>query len=143
MRRMFYMAHSFNHDLSKWDVSNVTNMSAMFCRARTFNQDLNGWSDKLTNVTDMNHMFSYAHNFDQDLSKWDVSSVTDMSHMFMDAKHFNQDLSEWSDKLKVVQDVSYMFFGANSLRDTFEKSIKETWKLPDDCNKTRMWVSEE
>ena len=40
----------FNGDLSKWDVSSVTNMK---------------------------DMFSYAEIFNSDLSKWDVSSVKD------------------------------------------------------------------
>ena len=30
-------------DLSKWDVSSVTNMGAMFFGARTFNKDISDW----------------------------------------------------------------------------------------------------
>jgi surface protein len=36
---MFYDAKSFNQDISKWNVSNVTDMSGMFYEARLFNQD--------------------------------------------------------------------------------------------------------
>jgi surface protein len=31
MDKMFFLAKSFNGDLSKWDVSNVTSMNEMFC----------------------------------------------------------------------------------------------------------------
>ncbi len=60
---MFRMATSFNIDLSKWDVSDVTTMGAMFYGTTSF---------------------------DSDISKWDVSSVTDMQHMFNNAKAFNR-----------------------------------------------------
>ena len=52
MSGTFFGSYAFNQDLSKWDVSAVTNMG---------------------------NMFSYASAFNQDLSKWDVSAVTDMS----------------------------------------------------------------
>ena len=33
----------FNDDISKWDVSNVTDMSHMFIHANCFNQNINNW----------------------------------------------------------------------------------------------------
>ena len=51
MNKMFIWATSFNLDISKWDVSKVTNM---------------------------NQMFDHATNFNQDISKWNVSKVTDI-----------------------------------------------------------------
>ena len=45
----------FNGDISKWDVSNVTNMGSMF-----FDSEFNG-----------------------DISKWDVSKVTNNVHIFV------------------------------------------------------------
>merc|ERR1711982_189505 len=62
---MFADAFAFNQDLSKWDVSAVTNMASMFARASAFNQDL---------------------------SKWDVSSVTHMANMFFRTSAFNHKL---------------------------------------------------
>merc|ERR1711970_576152 len=40
---MFFQASSFNGDLSKWDVSKVTDMSGMFYQASSFNGDLSKW----------------------------------------------------------------------------------------------------
>ena len=39
-----------------------------------FNKDLSKWD--VSAVTDMRNMFSDASAFNQDLSKWDVSAVT-------------------------------------------------------------------
>lgn len=69
-------------DLSKWDVSKVTNMSDMFSGmgylANTFSiGDLSKWN--VSNVTNMYSMFQqtgYAANWLVDCSKWNVSKVT-------------------------------------------------------------------
>ena len=34
---------NFNGDISKWDVSNVTNMYSMFYGCKTFNKDISNW----------------------------------------------------------------------------------------------------
>jgi surface protein len=67
---MFQMftKQTFNHDISTWDTSSVTNMNAMFDNAQFFNQDI---------------------------SKWDTSSVTNMDNMFQNALKFNQSLTNW------------------------------------------------
>merc|ERR1719353_1634699 len=62
---MFHSANSFNSDLSKWDVSRVTDMTTMFRNARSFNRDI---------------------------SKWDVSSVSNMDSMFRGAILFTRKL---------------------------------------------------
>jgi uncharacterized repeat protein (TIGR02543 family) len=75
-------APNFVLDLSKWDVSKVTNMHWMFYnvgyRSTTFGLgDLSRWNT--SNVTDMYEMFICAGlnaNWHLDCSKWDVSKVT-------------------------------------------------------------------
>ncbi len=53
MRYMFYSANTFNQDLSSWNTSNVKNMEYMFRLAHSFtNHDLSRW--QVTNVT--NHL---------------------------------------------------------------------------------------
>ena len=49
----------FNGDISKWDVSNVTNMEDMFFRSE-FNGDILNWD--VSNVTNMASMFFFAPN---------------------------------------------------------------------------------
>jgi surface protein len=83
----------FNQDISKWDVSNVTNMANMFYQTQLFNQDIGKWD--VSNVTNMSNMFSMSKSFNQDISKWNVSKVTNMSGMFSDIEGFNQDISRW------------------------------------------------
>ena len=69
----------FNGNISKWDVSNVTNMRAMFYICESFNQDISTWD--VSNVTNMEYMFYFCKNFNQDITKWDVSNVTSMKQM--------------------------------------------------------------
>ena len=80
MTYMFYEAHNFNQPIGDWDVSNVTDMSYMFCGAIKFNQPIGGWDT--SNVIKMNYMFSNAFVFNKNISTWNVSRVTDMSYMF-------------------------------------------------------------
>ena len=84
----------FNGDISKWDVSNVTNMTYMFYGS-TFNKDISEWD--VSNVTDMSFIFAFS-NFDKDISKWDISNVTTMKAMFKYSK-FKLDISNWFNKL--------------------------------------------
>jgi surface protein len=49
------MGSQFNGDISKWDVSNVTNMEHMFAGS-TFNNDISNWD--VSNVEGFNGMFS-------------------------------------------------------------------------------------
>ena len=84
---------SCNFDISNWDVSTVTNMSAMFYCCWNFNCDLSYWD--VSNVTCMEYMFGGCKKFNCDLSNWNVSNVTDMDNMFVNCKKFNCNLSDW------------------------------------------------
>ena len=71
---------NFNGDISKWDVSNVTNMCAMFCACEAFNQDISVWD--VSNVTSISKMFCGCKSFNQDISSWNVSNVKKMTNIF-------------------------------------------------------------
>lgn len=83
----------FDGDISRWNVSNVTQMGRMCRAARAFDQDLSGWD--VSSSTNMEGMFSFAPRFNQDIGNWDVSNVTNMAYMSSRATTFNQDLSGW------------------------------------------------
>jgi surface protein len=101
MANMFYES-KFNGDISQWNVSNVTNMGSMFWYSQ-FNGDISQWN--VSNVTDMRRMFENS-SFNGDISDWDVSNVTDMRGMF-DNSSFNDDISDWD--VSNVTDMSGMF----------------------------------
>jgi surface protein len=61
----------FNGDISKWDVSNVEDMSNMFAYSQ-FNGDISNWNT--SKVENMGCMFAFSE-FNGDISKWDVSHV--------------------------------------------------------------------
>ena len=117
---MFRDCYNFgsNGYLNNWDVSNITNMSALFYIAtKTMNLPLDNWD--VSNVTDMNQMFYTRNNgnnaiFDQDLSSWDVSNVESMAGMFqayLTTHSFNNggspEISGWN--TGKVQSMNFMF----------------------------------
>jgi len=91
MSALFRDKTTFNDDISNWDVSSVTNMDIMFYLS-SFNQDISSWD--VSNVTNMGGMFRSATSFNQDIGSWDVSSVTYMDSMLFNTS-FNQDISTW------------------------------------------------
>ena len=105
MYGMFQNAQHFNGDLSRWDVSSVTNMYGMFQNAQSFNSDLSNWNTHA--ATSMSYMFSNAQSFNSDLSNWNTHAVTSMSYMFSNAQSFNSDLSNWN--THAVTSMSSMF----------------------------------
>jgi len=79
-----------------WDMktvctSHVTDMSEMFRGRGTFKGDISRWD--VSKVTDMSRMFAYSP-FNGDISKWDVSNVRNMTAMFA-ISQFNGDISQW------------------------------------------------
>lgn len=119
-REMFVQATSLNDpDISKWDTSNVTNMSAMFYEATSFNQPLNDWN--ISNVTTLTKMFFGASKFNQPLDKWNISKVDSLTEMFSSATKFNQPLNTWD--VSKVKTMDGMFFRAYD----FNQSLNN-WK---------------
>ena len=93
------------YDLSKLDVSKITNMENLFKHSLftdihstngigLHDGDISNWN--VSNVTNMSSMFISAVDFDQDIGNWDVSNVINMSHIFSSAISFNQPLNNWN-----------------------------------------------
>ncbi len=110
MQLMFHGATAFNGDISNWNVGKVRTMKAMFYKATAFNSDISNWN--VSSVTDMYGMFREATAFNKDISNWNVSSVTDMYGMFSGATAFNSDISNW--KVGKVTTMESMFQGATA-----------------------------
>jgi len=68
-------------NISKWDVSNVTNMSGIFSNMATFNEDITGWD--VSKVDNMTNMFNGATNFSQNISNWRPTSGCDFTNMLV------------------------------------------------------------
>ena len=85
-------------NISRWETSNVINMSYMFAFAYNFNEYIGDWNT--SNVTNMSYMFQGAnyvfYMFNQYIGAWDTSKVTDMSNMFNFACYFNQYIGDWN-----------------------------------------------
>ena len=95
---------NFNEDISKWDVSNVTNMNSNVLRAESFNQPIGDWNT--SSVITMSWMFYEAKSFNQsDIGSWDFS-VTSMWNMFWGGS-FNQPIGDWY--TSSVRNMSGMF----------------------------------
>jgi len=108
-------ASVFGCDISGWNTSSVTNMTAMFQRATAFNQPIGSWDT--SNVVDLNQIFMGATSFNQPLAGWDTSSATNMGNLFRDATSFNQDISGWDVSAvegSLFRSMNYMFSGATS-----------------------------
>merc|ERR1719174_916162 len=58
---MFSNTPWFIGDVSKWDVSSVTDMSSMFAGASSFNRDISKWD--VSSVANMDNMFRHARSF--------------------------------------------------------------------------------
>ena len=107
---------SFNGDVSKWDVSGVTNMKEMFVYCKNFEGDVSQWD--VSNVTNMESMFGECEKFQCNISDWDVSKVENTRCMFCGCKKFNCNLSKWD--MSKIYDMSKMFFKCKSFRQNID-----------------------
>ena len=92
-------------DISRWNVSNVKNMSHMFAIS-AFDGDISNWD--VSNVTAMNSMFECCKAFNSDIGNWNVSNVTNMCKMFYWCKKLDCDLSKWDvSNIEYYSDIFY------------------------------------
>ena len=119
--------------LKKWNVSEVTNMTAMFygCSNLDNIDALSGWNT--SSVTDMESMFQGCTGINSvaPLRAWDVSHVANMSNMFYGCSALSDlsPLANWN--VSNVTNMSYMFEGDSSLTDV---SALQNWSLADNVN---------
>lgn len=77
MRLLFKDSQRTNFDgIEDWDVSNVEDMLEIFYGCRNFNHDISKWNT--SNVKIITGAFSFT-NFCQDISGWDLSNVEKIS----------------------------------------------------------------
>ena len=113
MNYMFNACENFDCDLSNWDVSNVTSMESMFNNCRKFTgKGLENWN--ISNVENMNGVFNNCFKFNCDLSNWDVSQIKSTIYMFCNCYEFNCNLSKWN--VSNIRSVSSMFIGCEKFK---------------------------
>jgi len=113
-------------ELSKWNFRNVTNMEYMFCGCKSLKNlpDISTWNTN--NVIDMSYLFENCHSLKSlpDISKWNVKNVENMECMFFCCLRLKT--IEIFKKVDKVEDISYLYFGCDSLEK--EPDLKE-WNL--------------
>lgn len=124
---------NFNGDISGWDVSNVTDMTACFYESSYTGEygGLDNWD--VSNVVSMSGMFIRSKFSDEynDISGWDVSNVVSMPGMFREMS-FNGDISGWD--VSNVKDTQCMFYK----NKTFKQNLSK-WKLDPSCESANMF----
>ena len=78
---LFYKLDIGNIDISKWNMSNATDISYMFYKCEKFNSDLSEWD--VSNVRNMDYMFYWCKKFNCNLSKWNIINVEEMIGIFI------------------------------------------------------------
>ena len=74
MYGLFFNLYPHNIDISRWDVSNVENMSYMFYDCSRFNCDLSSW--QVQKVRTMEYMFFQCEKYEgKGLDKWKPISL--------------------------------------------------------------------
>lgn len=109
-------------NVSKWDTSNVEDMTGLFYNMSKFNCDISEWNTK--NVKSMANMFTYCSEFNQDISKWNVENVKNVNSMFMNCSKFNQNLNDWKIKIKDKKALKGCFYEC-----PLEKNLPKWYKI--------------
>jgi len=135
MSEMFLGCESLKSlpDISNWNTSNVTNMSSMFgcCGSLTSLPDISKWDT--SNVNIMSLMFWGCESLTSlpDISKWNTSNVKDMSQIFADCKSLKSLPNISKWDTSNVNNMSYMFSGCSSLSSLPDISIWNTFNVKD------------
>jgi surface protein len=127
---MFRFASAFNQDLSKWNVSKITNMQAMFQNCSVYNNGadtdvnagtgragLDGWD--MSNVTNVMQMFLYCSAFNRPIGNWNTAKVTAWWQLFAYCTVFNQDIGNWN--TSSATSMPQIFMGAEAFDQDISK----------------------
>ena len=102
-------------DLSKWDTSNVTDISRMFTlNYSTEKINVSNWDT--SKITKMEDAFSGVHNLKEikGIENWNTSNVKTIHNMFAYSENLKSlNLSKWN--TSNVEDMSELFLGAEGL----------------------------
>ena len=71
----------------------MRNMEGMLQGTRAFNSDVSRWD--VSRVTEMGYLFAFSTTFNQPLASWNVQRVSSMRYLFSGAAAFNQRKSEF------------------------------------------------
>jgi surface protein len=124
MSALFSQKPKFNADISAWNTSAVTTMRTMFQSASVFDRNIGGWNTGA--VTDMFAMFYRANEFNGDISAWNTTAVTNMYLMFEDAHAFNSDITVWN--TAALTNSQFMFVRAHAWNNRYVRIDGETTK---------------
>ena len=135
---------NFNFDISKWDVSNVTNMESMFFNCKKFDCDLSKWN--VSKVKNMHSMFINCYKFTgKGLENWNVSNVKDMCNIFRNCNIFTgKCIENWN--TYNVENIKGAFLADTNFNADLSKwnisKIKSTLNLFNGCENLKgEWVS--
>ncbi len=129
MQFLFVESLCNNTDISNWDTSNVTNMYGMFFYINLFNFNINIWN--ISNVTNTSYMFAHINNFLQDNINLNITNVTKCNNMFTSSKPYaakynnNIPLPEDTEKIKEWFKENNDKINAINLKNRYGKEIDD------------------
>lgn len=119
-----------------FDFSNVDSLTQMFREFQGKKLDLSKWN--ISNVTNMSSWFGYCENLEElDLSGWDTSKVTDMRSMFNHTPNLETVWVGNGWNTDNVTESQYMFSGqSGSYKGVIRGEQGTTWKRSNPYDKT-------
>jgi hypothetical protein len=120
----------FNTDITKWDTTNVTDMSDMFNGASALNQNIGSMPQITIYPTPLTTPSPGPY------TAWNTSKVTNMNNMFFNSTAFTQDISGWD--ISSLKTISNMFTGSGiqtNLDRTVNNNIWNAWLFNPATNK--------